>query len=278
MSIQSTRGRYGYSLAAMVMVSLMAFGLSVALYGTLDHLLWVGNGGAVMSRPWWLDVTAIILVTALVVFFYRLVTSFVFHIRYNRSIRLRFEPLLVPLDSHLTANLPQVATWHIVEDTSYYAFTWGFRQRRIAVSRGLWDALPEESLRAVLYHEFEHASARDPLQRFFLQLLAEAFPGFGFQELLQAYQLRCEVNADAASITACGGDDLPLLSALIMASKHTDTESLQVGLTAIMEARITFLETKQLPPLFSKRISYRVSSSIFTAAVFVGQGVLIWCR
>lgn|GEM_PF-5094380 len=278
MSIQSMRGRYGNSLVAMAMVSLMAVGLSVALYGTLDHMFWIGNRGSVMSRPWWLDVTAIVLLTALVVFFYRLVTSLALQMRYNRSIRLQFEPLLVPLGSRLTAHLPPVATWHIVEDTAYYAFTWGFGQRRIVISRGLLDALPEESLRAVLYHEFEHASAHDPLQRFFLQLLANAFPGFGFQELLQAYQLRCEVNADAASITACGGDDLPLLSALILASKHMDMESLQVGLTAVMEARIAFLETKRLPPLFSKRISYRVSSSIFTAAVLVGQGVLIWCR
>ena len=278
MSIQSTRGRYGYSLAAMVMVSLMAFGLSVALYGTLDHLLWSGGAGSVMSRPWWLDLTALVLMTALSVFFYRLVTSFVSQVRNHRSIQQRFEPLLVPLESRLLEKMPSAATWHMVEDPACYAFTWGFRPHRIAVSRGLWDALPEESLRAVLYHEFAHARAHDPLQRFFLRLLADAFPGFGFRELLQAYQLRCEVNADAASIMACGGDDMPLLSALIMASKHMGTESLQVGLTAVMEARIAFLETKRLPPLFSKRISYRVSSSVLTAAVLVGQGVLIWCR
>jgi len=100
----------------------------------------------------------------------------------------------------------------------------------------------------------------------------------GFKRWRKTYQRGGEGNGDAASTPAWGGDALPLLSALILASKHMDMESLQVGLTAVMEARIAFLETKRLPPLFSKRISYRVSSSIFTAAVLVGQGVLIWCR
>lgn len=278
-TLQSMLITYGYSLTAILLTAFMLGVLGFALVSSLRHLLWV----YMMNRHpmpgfWlWLEITA--LVVAIVVVWTRISAATLLQSQQRRRFSRRLKPHLKPLPVSLPPELSKLAEWFVVENqTDRYAFTWGIRRARVAVSQGLWDALDEASRQAVLYHEAGHVLARDPLQQMVLKVLAQALSPFGFELLYQRYLLRREILADTLAISGCEGDDVPLLKALLVVAESATAHEFKVGLAGALEARISFLESGQLPSWWDQHVRYRLLSMAIAVLLTIGEGLLVWCH
>lgn len=270
---------YGYSVTAALLAALMMTVLGFALVSSLRHLLWVSMMKGHPMPPLWLWLGAGALAAVLLALWYRMTWAALVQGQKRRRFIQRVQPLLRPLPYKLPPELTRIADWYVIDDKhERYAFTWGIKRSKIAISEGLWEALDESAQRAVLYHEAGHVMARDPLQQTILHVLAQALQPLGLGLLYQRYLLRREILADRLAIAACEGDDVPLLTALLAATESAAADESRVGLAGALEARLSFMETGQLPSWWDQHVRYRLLSTGVAILLTVSEGILVWCH
>lgn len=165
------------------------------------------------------------------------------------------------------------------DDGAAYAFTYGIWNPRIVVSTGLVAATTDDELVAVLRHEDFHRRHRDPLRVLALRTWAAAFflvPILGtlLQRVLDCQELR----ADRAAVRACGVP--PMAGALLKATGQPTaapgTALAAMAGPALLEARVTQLETGRSPRLRAEVPPAVVLSSLPGIGLLVGYGVLMY--
>lgn len=166
-----------------------------------------------------------------------------------------------------------------VDEDAPYAFTYGIWHPRIVVSTGLVRATTHDELVAVLRHEDFHRRHRDPLRVLVLRTWAAAFfliPVLG--ALLQRVLDRQELRADRAAVRACGVT--PVAGALLKAvgepAAAPGTALAAMGGPALLEARVTQLETGRGPRLRTAVHPAAVLSSLPGIGLLAGYGVLMY--
>ena len=101
-----------------------------------------------------------------------------------------------------------------IEAAQPVAFCYGLFRPMICVSRQIIDCLGTEELKAVLTHEREHLTARDPLRFLLGRALTRAFFMIPSRnEIYRRYVFQRELRADNKSIASCRLE--PLASALL---------------------------------------------------------------
>lgn len=270
---------YSYSVAAVLWAAAVAGTLAFALVSGLRHVLWLQMMHSHPAVPLWLWAAIGLLGGAIAAFWYRMVSAAIHQRRQLLLLSERIAPLLRPFPLPVQGGALAAADWHLLDDRSErYAFTWGGGRPQIGISLGLWEALDGPARRAVMYHEAAHALAHDPLQQALLQVLAQTLQPFGMQALYQRYLLRREVAADALALSACGGDDRPLLTALLAAATGPAGLESRVGLAGALEARIRYLDTGQAPPWWDQGIRNRLLVGTAAVVLTFGEGLLVLCR
>lgn len=278
MTIRSFLSTYAYLASAIFLVGSFIAGLEFALFSAVEHVLWFRMMHHGATVPLWLWMIVLLTFSAIVFLFYRLLVAMLWQKRYDHVRAQKVEQRLQPFQMHLPPALEQIATWYFIEDDDFYAFTWGWRNPKIALSTGLYEALDTDAKTALLYHEAAHVRAHDPAQQLVFEVLCKAFPFLGIDLLYHRYQIRREIAADAASIVACGGNDVPLLKALLTALRPADLVHPHVGFEGALDARIFFLQTGDTPVLWDSMIQRRIFSMICFVSVLFGQGLLTWCH
>lgn len=282
--IRGSAGRftdYTYSLLGLGIATAFATAVGFALVSGIRHLLWLhtmgGEGSSTTTL--WLE-TGTVTIIALV-FWYRLISAILRYKYQRRRFMDSMRPYLQAMDETVPPLIRNDAAWYMLEDDQCLAFTWGLFGQRIVLSKGLWQTLDEDARQAVMHHEAAHARMRDPLQQSLLLVLSHAMGPFGLRTLYHRYLVRRELIADQAALTASGGDDVPLLSALVAMTRETE-QSLDTrtyaGFASAMQARVQFLETGLMPAWWDGSIRYRLLSSGIAVALTVGEGLLVWCH
>jgi Zn-dependent protease with chaperone function len=166
-----------------------------------------------------------------------------------------------------------------VVDEMPYAFTYGIWRPRIVVSSGLVAATTRDELLAVLHHEDSHRQHRDPLKVLALRTWATTFflvPVVG--ALLRRVRDRQELRADRAALRACGVSSVAaaLLKAVGEPVTAPGTALAAMGGPALLDARVTQLETGRPSSLLAAIQTRGVLSSVPGVALIVGYGVLMF--
>lgn len=276
------RGRlqtYSYLFAGLAWALAVCGALVFALVSGLRRLLWMETMNNHPMVPLWLEGGIALLGVGLMVFWYRIAAA---ALQYREK-RQRLAELLAPRLRAFPYPVPdalhRIADWYLIEDRNERsAFTLGGMRPRIAISQSLWNALDEPARTAVMYHEAAHALFRDPLQQTLLQVLATALRPLGMGALYRRYLLYREVAADAVAISACGGDDAPLLNALLAVARPNATMVARVGLTGALDARMQFLESQKPPAWWDRRLRFHVMSSTVAICLTLGEGLMVWCH
>lgn len=276
---------YTYSLLGLVAALAMAGATGFVLVSSIRHLLWLhmmpAKSGSFIEL--WLWVITVLSAGAAMVFWYRLVRAVVRWQQRQRS----FDEVLRPQLKDLSERLPipraisPLARWYLLEDSRSAAFTCGLLRPAVVLSTGLLQTLDEQALVAVMHHEAAHAKSYDPLQQSLLWVLRDAFGPLGMDALYSRYLIRREILADEAALVAFGGDDVPLLSALLSTATgqgYPEVETWSAGLTGLVEARVEFLETGRAPQLFDTSMRNRLLTSALAVALTTVQAVVIWCH
>lgn len=160
----------------------------------------------------------------------------------------------------------------LVDAPEWFSFAYGALTPRVAVSRGLFEGVSGEELRAVLEHERYHVSNLDPLK----VLIVRALPAtFFFMPALRALRSRYvagrELAADRRAVRACGRK--PLVGALLKVVRGPAWSELEVaaaiGGPDLLDLRVAQLESGQEPRLaiFSPR---GVGLSLLGGLAFAG--------
>lgn len=278
----NARGRlqtYSYLLAGLVWALAVCGALVFALVSGVRHLLWIETMNSHPMVPVWLEGGIALVALAIVVFWYRIASAALQYRRKRRHLAKLLAPRLRAFPYPVPDALRRVADWYLIEDRNERAaFTLGGKRPRIAISQGLWNALDEPARTAVMHHEAAHARFRDPLQQTLLQVLAAALRPLGMGALYRRYLLQREVAADAVAVSACGGDDAPLLYALLTVAKPRATMVARVGLTGALDARMEFLESQKPPAWWDQRLRFHVMSSTVAICLTLGEGLMVWCH
>lgn len=139
----------------------------------------------------------------------------------------------------------------LVDDDQPYSFTYGIRPARVALSRGLLDALEPQELDAVLHHERYHARNADTLKAVVAHAAASAFfflPALG--HLRDRYLAGRELAADRAA-TRCTGEQA-LAGALVKVLDGPDWADVHTAAAmsgGVLEHRVRQLEDGREPTL-----------------------------
>ena len=106
----------------------------------------------------------------------------------------------------LPANVvPLAERLDVVATSEPLAFCYGLRQPRICISVGLIDCLPPEELEAVILHERQHLTQRDPQRILFVRTVTAAFFYLPVLKEVEKHFLVCaEVEADRSAIERMG--------------------------------------------------------------------------
>ena len=127
---------------------------------------------------------------------------------------------------------------HLIDSSEPHAFCAGYLRPRVYLSRGAWDELDPDELRAVLAHESHHVRRRDPLRLLAARALADAL---FFLPILrrssERYAALGELAADEAAVAASGGHG-PLASALL---KFSESPSHPAAVVALAPERVDHL-------------------------------------
>ena len=124
------------------------------------------------------------------------------------------------------------------------AFAFGYVRPAVAISDGLADALDDDELLAVLFHESEHVLRRDPLRMLIVAAVSRALtfaPLVG--SLAERFKEAKEIDADRAVISAMGSRQ-PLVSALLSAGS-LELPGSAVGFSDALAARVSALEGEE---------------------------------
>lgn len=166
-----------------------------------------------------------------------------------------------------------------VADHDAYAFTYRIWRPRIVVSTGLVETATSDELAAVLHHEDSHVRNRDPLKVLALRTWTAAFfllPVVGslFDRILD----RQELKADRAAVRACGVSPVAgaLLKAVGQPAAGHGTALAALGGPALLEARITQLETGHGPRLLTAVNSTTLLASAPGIGLIAAYGVLLY--
>lgn len=279
-SVRAQFHSYAHASSALCLTGAFGTALGFALVSAIRHLLWFHMaGGRGWGIPLWIE-TAVI-TAVMLAFWYRIVVALLRQRRQRRQFIAQLEPRLKVLKINVPNAIRDVATWHELDDNRCAAFTWGLFRPRIALSSGLCKILSEPAHQAVMFHEAAHARVYDPLQQLLLAVLADAFGPFGMRALYNRYLIQREIAADQVALAACGGDDIPLLSALMAVARgqnRQETAGGYAGLDGVMEARLSFLETGSAPRVGSGLVHYRLLASLSAIALTIAQGLLVWCH
>ena len=163
----------------------------------------------------------------------------------------------------------------LVDCDEWFSFAYGALTPQVAVSRGLFDGVSEQELRAVLEHERYHVRNLDPLK----VLLARALPAtFFFVPALAALRARYvagrELAADRRAVRTCGRD--PLVSALLKVVRGPAWGELQaaaaIGGSELLDLRVAQLESGSEPKL-GALTARGVALSALGALVFAGAPI-----
>jgi len=159
----------------------------------------------------------------------------------------------------------------LVDAPESFSFVYGVLTPRVAVSRGLVEAVSAGELRAVIEHERYHVQNLDPLK---IVLARSVSAALFFLPVLGALRARyiadCELAADRQAIARCG--DRLLAGALVKTIRGPNRDELSVAASIggpdPLDARVVQLETGVEPRL--PAIGHRhVAPSILSAALFV---------
>ncbi len=168
----------------------------------------------------------------------------------------------------------------VVDDAEPWSFTYGVVSSRVAVSRGLVDALEPGQLTAVLHHERYHVRNRDTLK----MVVARAAPvAFFFLPALAHLRARYlagrELAADRAALGAVG--NRPLAGALFQVLEASAPSGFgaaaALGGAEYLDLRVTQLETGDEPPL-APIPRWRMAATIAGLAVLTGAFLLTATR
>ncbi len=270
---------YSYLIIGVGLAIMMGGAVTFALVSSLRHLLWLETMPSHRLVPVWLWVTIGFLTLILLVFWYRIISTILSYRETQRRLNRYLFPRLQPFTDPVPDDLQLVAQWFVMNDDHLHqTFTWGLLHPRIVISQKLWASLDPAAQKAVLYHEAAHAMFFDPLQQVVLQIVAFALQPLGMGSLYRRYLLHREIVADGFAVSACAGDDTPLLSALLIAADSHASQVSDVGLLSALEARIYFLETHQLPPWRGPELKFHLISSSGVVLLVLGQGLLVWCH
>ncbi len=271
--------KYTYSLTAVMITLIIAASMAFTLVSGLHHLLWYRMMKGHPSGPIWLWMSMVVLAVIMMLFWYRILLFSLKYRQLNRAMADRILVKLLPFPTVIHDELLRSTKWFLLnDDIQRYAFTWGIFHSKACISTGLWNVLDESSRKAVMYHEIAHVLAHDSFQQSILKVLSGALPLLGLGELYRKYMLRREIDADRIAIKACDDDDVPLITALLVASKPTLGHEVQVCLNGTLEARLQFLETRQLPPLWNRQIRYRLMATFIAILLTAGEGLLVLCH
>jgi Zn-dependent protease with chaperone function len=140
----------------------------------------------------------------------------------------------------------------VIDEPEPWSFTYGIVSSRVAVSRGLVDALDTEQLAAVLHHERYHVRNRDTLK----MVMARAAPvAFFFLPALAHLRARYlagrELAADRAALRTLGTRPLAgaLFQVLDASAPAGFGAAAALGGAEFLDLRVTQLETGDEPPL-----------------------------
>lgn len=279
MRVFSHFNKYTYSLTAVMITLIIAASMAFTLVSGLHHLLWYRMMKGHPLGPSWLWMSIVVLAMIMILFWYRIMLFALKYRQQNLVMENRILVKLLPFPTVIQDELLRVTGWYLLDDeTQRYAFTWGAFHSRTCISTGLWNVLDESSRRAVMYHEVAHVLAHDAFQQSILKVLSGALPFLGLGELYRKYMLRREIEADRLAIKACDDDDVPLIKALLVASQSMSGQETRVGLTGAFEARLQFLETRQLPPWWNRKIRYRFMATFIAIFLTAGEGLLVLCH
>lgn len=140
----------------------------------------------------------------------------------------------------------------VIDEREAWSFTYGIVSARVAVSRGLVEALDREQLAAVLHHERYHVGNRDTLK----MVVARAAPAAFFflpalAHLRTRYLAGRELAADRAAVGVVGAR--PLAGALFQVLERSAPTGFgaaaALGGGEFLDLRLTQLETGEEPPL-----------------------------
>jgi len=140
----------------------------------------------------------------------------------------------------------------LVDSGEPFSFVYGFLAPRVAISGGFLDSLTPEELRATLAHERYHVRSLDPCRTLLAKVLSEAFFLLPSLKVLCArYEVARELAADRCAEQRYGRR--PLVSALLKALEGSGWQEPAVGASlassVLLSARLSHLETGQMPPL-----------------------------
>jgi Zn-dependent protease with chaperone function len=152
----------------------------------------------------------------------------------------------------------------VVDSAEQFSFVYGILVPRVAIGRGFLESLTAEELRAALEHERYHVRHLDPLRALLGKALTEAFFLLPSLEVLRLrYEAGRELAADRRAEWV--GGRRALLGALLKALEEPGREpvvSVSLADPALLDARISRLETGRVPALASVGIRSLLSSAL----------------
>jgi Zn-dependent protease with chaperone function len=140
----------------------------------------------------------------------------------------------------------------VIDDPEPFSFTYGLQTPRVAVSRGLVEALAPDQMVAVLHHERYHVRNRDTLKMVVARAATVAFFFLpALPQLRTRYLAGRELAADMAALDRVG--TRPLAGALFQVVERSAPSGFgaaaALGGGEFLELRVSQLETGDEPPL-----------------------------
>lgn len=196
-------------------------------------------------------------------------------LRASRGLSQRVRDMTAPAPRALTDALDRTGLTgrvRMVDSGDSFSFAYGVLRPRVAISRGLVDAVSAEELDAVLEHERYHVENLDPLK----VVLARALPAALFylpalRHLQTRYITGRELSADRRAVETCGRR--PLAGALLkVVDAPAWTElggAAAIGGRELLDVRVAQLETGGAVPSASLP-SLQVAVSVAGLAALAG--------
>ena len=165
----------------------------------------------------------------------------------------------------------------LVDAEPAFAFTYGFLQPRVVLSRGLVDRSTPAELRAILEHESYHAQNLDPLKLVAVRAASDAFFFLpAIRQLTTSYLLDRELAADRRALTRAGTQPLTAALMTVLSPTHGFEAPVAAALggSEQLSARVEQLESgREPPPADLNRTAITVSAAAL-AAIAVGALVV----
>lgn len=262
------------SFIALLLVALLPY----VLFAAVGCMLWgvvlarfvsggVGGvvGGSGDLRPALLFVLVLVVGTTLAA------TSVVRQVRATRRLEERVAALVLPVPAPLAAAAAATRLadrLDLVDDVERFSFTYGLSRPRVVVSRGLVEALSEDELGAVLFHERYHVDRLDPLKVLVARAASTAWfflPAVA--ALASRYRAGRELAADRRAVRARGPRALAgaLYRLMQVPGWEPPAPAAAVGGRDLLDVRLTQLETGREPLTPVPRITVGLTAAALVA-------------